>query len=111
MFSLSLISLQNSYTRTSDAPLVEDNSDEVNISGDPDDWATECNGIIIRSIKPDSNRLLRLLYIHQGRAFEPPPPILKHLETNTVTASQLIQEVKGIYTGLGKHLVVASKVS
>jgi hypothetical protein len=40
----------------------------------------------------------------------PPPGLLRDLETRAITTSQLIQEVKGIYAGLGKRLSVGSEV-
>lgn len=34
---------------------------------------------------------------------QPPTALLRDLETRAITVSQLIQEVKGIYAGLGSH--------
>lgn len=40
----------------------------------------------------------------------PPIRLLKDLETRSITVAQLIQEVKGIYAGLGKYSVWSSRI-
>lgn len=41
-------------------------------------------------------------YAEEENTGHPPPRLLRDLETRAITVPQLIQEVKGIYAGLGK---------
>ena len=41
-------------------------------------------------------------YFDHEESVQPPAELLRDLETRAITVSQLIQEVKGIYAGLGK---------
>jgi hypothetical protein len=44
----------------------------------------------------------RVNYVQEDNSGQPSPILLRDLETRAITVPQLIQEVKGIYAGLGK---------
>lgn len=53
---------------------------------------------------PDSAYSL-VEYAQEENTGHPPPRLLRDLETRAITVPQLIQEVKGIYAGLGKYIM------
>lgn len=50
-------------------------------------------------------------YAQEESTGHPAPRLLKDLETRAITVSQLIQEVKGIYAGLGNRTTSSSIMS